>query len=515
MAGMSSRTGAAEQKRHLAEQRRAQTQHDREKRQAYEQSRAEAAATVAAQAQAQARALAGILPAALAGGPYAIDLTRFRKAAPSLALDHGADAVPVPLPQWAQFAPSVPGALGRIFVGEARLAAREQRARAEFDHAVAAAQAAEAQRRRRVAEANQAHAIRVAALTAQVVEHNQQVDTFAAAVADGDRHAVSKYYQRVMAALPDPADFPRERRCGYVPESTLLALEWRLPPVDIVPAIKGARWVKSRDEIVHTARPIAEIRNTYQQLVAQLALRAVHAAFAADQHELVDTVVFNGLLDAVEPSTGQPVVRCLITLRANREQYAGLVLEQVDPVACVRKYFAAQVSPHPDELEPVTPIMEFDMADPRTIDPIDIISSLDTRPNLLELTPREFEHFVQNLFERMGFDTKVYRASRDGGVDCVAYDPTPITGGKYVVQAKQTHDTVPPTAVRDLFGTMQHEGAHSGILVTTSGYGASSYEFANGKPLQLIDRSGLLALCQKWGVPAQIVKTKATRQRRR
>jgi restriction system protein len=52
---------------------------------------------------------------------------------------------------------------------------------------------------------------------------------------------------------------------------------------------------------------------------------------------------------------------------------------------------------------------------------------------------------------------------------------------------------------------MQHEGAKSGILIATSGFGPSSYEFANGKPLQLIDGSGLLALCAEYDIPARIV----------
>jgi restriction system protein len=34
---------------------------------------------------------------------------------------------------------------------------------------------------------------------------------------------------------------------------------------------------------------------------------------------------------------------------------------------------------------------------------------------------------------------------------------------------------------------MQNEGATKGVLVTTSGYGQASHEFANGKPLALID----------------------------
>jgi restriction system protein len=43
------------------------------------------------------------------------------------------------------------------------------------------------------------------------------------------------------------------------------------------------------------------------------------------------------------------------------------------------------------------------------------------------------------------------------------------------------------------------------LLITTSGYGPSSYGFANGKPLQLIDGSGLLASCKEYDIPARIV----------
>jgi restriction system protein len=265
--------------------------------------------------------------------------------------------------------------------------------------------------------------------------------------------------------------------------------------------------MKSRDEIVESPRPIGERRRTYQQLVAQIALRALRIAFESEPQGLVGTVVFNGLVDAIDPVTGQEIAPCLVTLRATREQFEPLVLSQVDPLACIRKHFHAEVSRHPDELQAIPPVMEFKMADPRIIDPVDIISQIDKRPNLLELTPKEFEHFIHNLFDRMGFDTKIFKADGDGGVDCVAYDPTPIRGGKYVIQVKLYSKTVPPTAVRDLYGTMQHEGAQSGILITTSGFGPSSYEFASGKPLQLIDGSGLLALCKEHNIPARIVPT--------
>jgi restriction system protein len=44
-----------------------------------------------------------------------------------------------------------------------------------------------------------------------------------------------------------------------------------------------------------------------------------------------------------------------------------------------------------------------------------------------------------------------------------------------------------------------------GIMITTSGYGPSSEEFANGKPLNLIDGPGLISICQEHGVPARIL----------
>jgi stress response protein SCP2 len=145
------------------------------------------------------------------------------------------------------------------------------------------------------------------------------------------------------------------------------------------------------------------------------------------------------------------------------------------------------------------------MADPRFIEESDIIGGLDERPNLLAMSPTEFEGLIQNLFSRMGLDTRQTRASRDGGVDCVAVDPRPIMGGKVVIQAKRYRHTVGVSAVRDLYGTLQNEGASKGILVTTSGYGTASHEFANGKPIELLDGANLLYLLREHaGLEARI-----------
>ena len=91
------------------------------------------------------------------------------------------------------------------------------------------------------------------------------------------------------------------------------------------------------------------------------------------------------------------------------------------------------------------------------------------------------------------------QASRDRGVDAVAFDPDPIRGGKFIIQAKRYNMLVPASAVRELYGTMMNEGAVKGILVTTSRYGPDSHEFAQGKPLKLIDGAELVQMFQKHG----------------
>jgi len=149
--------------------------------------------------------------------------------------------------------------------------------------------------------------------------------------------------------------------------------------------------------------------------------------------------------------------------------------------------------------------VNFDMADARFVDQTDLVSGLSSAMNLMDLNPYEFEQLVANVFGKMGLESRLTRSSRDGGVDCVAYDARPVLGGKVVIQAKRYKHTVGVSAVRDLYGTMMNEGANKGILVTTSGYGPDAFDFASDKPIELIDGGGLLFLLQEIGIQARII----------
>jgi restriction system protein len=316
--------------------------------------------------------------------------------------------------------------------------------------------------------------------------------------------AVSEYFLYVLQSSIYPDGFPNSVKVAYVPGSRQLVVEKDLPSFEVVPDVSSYKYVKARDEIASVACTTRQRKDLYGAVIAQVTLRTVREIFEADRTRHIDSVVFNGYVEAIDPGSGSSVRPCVVTLRTTQDAFARLNLHQVDPVACLRTLNAG-VSRSPAELAPVRPVLEFNMVDPRFIQESDVLSSLDERPNLMELSPGEFESLITNLFEKMGLETRLTQASRDGGVDCVAYDTRPIFGGKVVIQAKRYKHTVGVSAVRDLFGTVQNEGASKGILVTTSGYGKAAFDFASGKPLELLSGEHLLYLLKEHaGLDAKI-----------
>jgi restriction system protein len=372
------------------------------------------------------------------------------------------------------------------------------KAKAAKDHALALERYGERERRRQ--EELEA---RADAYEASIIQLDQErtaqhatIDQFEAEFGAGDPEAMTRYFSLVLERSPYPPAMQLSYRLAYVPESHQLVVEKELPGFEVIPDAREYRYMKAKDAIVAAPRPITERRKIYASVVGQIVLRTIHELFEADTPQHLETIVINGFVDTVDPRTGQGVRPCLVSLRTGRDQFARLDLARVDPLACL-KALNAGVSKSPAELVPIRPVLDFNMVDPRFVEETDVLSSLEARPNLMELSPSEFESLITNLFEKMGLETRLTQASRDGGVDCVAYDPRPIFGGKVVIQAKRYKNTVGVSAVRDLFGTMQNEGASKGILVTTSGYGTASFEFAEGKPLELLSGSNLLYLLKE------------------
>jgi restriction system protein len=194
-------------------------------------------------------------------------------------------------------------------------------------------------------------------------------------------------------------------------------------------------------------------------------------------------------------------------VHVKKQEFSELNLELVEPRACIKK-LKGVVGAKLHQMAPVAPILQLDRADKRFVDSYDVAGTLDDSSNLAAMDWEDFEHLIRELFEKEfsvnGGEVKVTQASRDGGVDAVAFDPDPIRGGKIIIQAKRYTNVVGVGAVRDLWGTISHEGAMKGILVTTSTYGPDAYEFAKSKPITLLSGAELLHLLERHGHRAKI-----------
>jgi restriction system protein len=245
----------------------------------------------------------------------------------------------------------------------------------------------------------------------------------------------------------------------------------------------------------------------YDVVLYQLVLRTIHELYESDVVEGLQSITFNGWVTSTDRATGKETTACVLSVQAPRSEFLAINLAAVDPKACF-KALKGVGSSKLHSLTAVAPIMQIRREDGRFVSAREIAHTLDDSVNLAAMDWEDFEHLIREVFERefssSGGDVKVTRASRDGGVDAVAFDPDPIRGGKIVIQAKRYTNTVGVSAVRDLYGTVMNEGATKGILVSTSDYGPDAYAFAKDKPLVLLSGANLLHLLQKHGHSARI-----------
>lgn len=297
--------------------------------------------------------------------------------------------------------------------------------------------------------------------------------------------------QRALATSVYPEGLDGSCAAQYVPEAGELWVEYELPRQQVVPEVTGYRYVKTKDLVQPEPRRDAEIKKLYEDLIAQVALRTLAEAFDVAPVALVRGIVFNGYVSAKDRATGRAVRPLLISVHATRDAFDEIVLDEpeLDPVACLRGYLNAVTSPHPYDLEPVRPVLRFDLSKYKFVEEMNVIAGLGRRPDLLALTPVEFEHLIRELFEAMGMKSWVTQGSRDEGVDVVAVNEDPIVGGLYIIRAKRFTSVVGLEAVHALAGVMTDKNAAKGVLVTTSWVGKAGWDFAAryGSRIEIIE----------------------------
>lgn len=336
---------------------------------------------------------------------------------------------------------------------------------------------------------------------------NQQVDILAANVASGDPQAVVEHAGLVLEASEYGDLFEKSYEIEYEPASKTLLLDYQLPSPETMPTVKSVRFIKATGELKETHISDREQKSNYDSVCYQICLRTIHELLEADEFENLDRILFNGHASFIDKATGQDTQSTIMSILVSRGEFQAIDLGRVDPKACFKSLKGVSASSLA-ALAPIAPVMKLNKEDRRFIDPRETANLLDEATNLAAMDWEDFEHLVREVFEKefvaRGGEVKITQSSSDGGVDAVAFDPDPITGGKIVIQAKRYTRTVGVAAVRDLYGTMQHEQASRGILVTTADYGPDAHKFSAGKPITLLTGQNLLHLLDRHGIKAKI-----------
>lgn len=311
---------------------------------------------------------------------------------------------------------------------------------------------------------------------------------------------------------------PIQRTTKYLKETQTLYIEQYLPTVNDMTNIKEVKYVVEGDEFVEVRLTEKYLNELYDRLLYSYLLSMIHLIFKYDERHDIESVAINGYVDSINTGTGKAETLCISSLFVSREEFLDINLEMVNPKVCF-KQLKGIGSSKLYSLTAVAPVIKMDWNDNRIVEGKETIHELEETTNLASMDWQDFEHLIREIFEKEfsknGGEVRITQASRDGGVDAIAFDPDPLRGGKIVIQAKRYTNTVGVSAVRDLYGTVMNEGAIKGILVSTADYGPDAYNFVKDKPLTLLNGSNLLYLLENHGHKAIIDLQAAKNERHR
>lgn len=428
--------------------------------------------------------------------PERFDLATARVQPAEPPLDLGEFASPEPQPVWEQFAPATPGRLSRLTGGNNRYQVALRDAQHQFDLAQRAHADREVRRAAEIARITAEHERTVSALQEQCDEENARLDARRKGVADRIPEDVIWLAERALRETPLPQDFPRSAELAFDHRTDMLRVRLELPSLAVVPIEREFKYIQAKDDNRIVERTRAQLDELYAEIIAQTVLLSIRDLFAVDP--ALRAVSLDGHIYRNDPATGALHYPRIVSTTVEREQFPpDTNLVNVEAQTCLRS-FNTLISKHPYQVEPVAPTLDFDWDRYRFVGEYDAAATLDARPDLMDMSPTEFEHLVRQIFQAQGAEGWTTEQSKDDGVDAVIAKRTPLIGGLAIVQAKKYKGVVGLNHIRELAGAMEEKKAGWGILITTSWFTTGCWEKAreHGR-MELIDGDRLVHLIKE------------------
>jgi restriction system protein len=355
----------------------------------------------------------------------AIDLNAMLRTDEFPLLDLGTDGAAAPRPIWSP--PPEPGPIAGFFGAKSRQEQRLAAAHEKFERAELEYERDELARQERILERTSRYEAALLAHQNDIARYNSRIAQIFAGVRERDRESVQYYLELALAGTLLPEDVPHAAEVAYSPRGEQAVVRFELPSIDVIPGVESYTYVATTATLREKKRPAAQIAQLYRSVISQITLLYMRNIFDSDPE--LDNVELGGHVRSVNPATGQREYPCLISIATDRSTYRELNLRDVEPDVCLR-HLNALVSHHPQRPEPVTPIRDFDLARYSFVEAVDVVASLDSRPDLTKMSPTEFEHFVRQLLEARGLEGwTTERSGDDGAILAVKMRSEPSNAG--------------------------------------------------------------------------------------
>ncbi len=336
----------------------------------------------------------------------------------------------------------------------------------------------------------------------EIDKRNEEVDLLEVNYQARQKDAVEAYFDLVLMQSVYPDYFPRNTELEYQKGTWTLIINYQLPGPDLIGREKAVDYEMEpyKENIQFYTED--EFNKIYNDIVYKILLRINHEIYEADSASVLNAIQLNGLVKTLNMANGQDENICIATIRTTRSEFEKVNLNKIDPQLCFR-YLNGIADREMKNLNPIPSSQPFmrnrDMLDPKR----NIQEPVNWQAGLTNLSMEDFEHTLLEIFEKefrmKSGEMKLIPDSPEGVFEFYGIDPNPFLGGKILIQAMRSTEPIGVSSVKELFGSLIHEAAIKGILVTTSDFTTEAIEFAKNKPLSLLNGNKLLTLFENHG----------------
>lgn len=153
----------------------------------------------------------------------------------------------------------------------------------------------------------------------RIAQSNQKIRDLSKAWHDGNADTVVQYVAAIMKLSDHPPPLAPRVELQYDGATKLLVIDYRLPLPSDMPVTKTVRYNATSNEFSTTSISQKDAKILYDNMCYQACLRTIRDTFRGDKPRNIDTIAFNGNVEAVNAATGRKSTETIMSVLVGRD----------------------------------------------------------------------------------------------------------------------------------------------------------------------------------------------------